>query len=132
MKRVDISGFSGPYENACQTMLQCFLDATEALSFEDLFPEVDGKRKLNSETEKKFHSLIDDVAPSGAMWGATISHFAFIKKKGYDAWIKAGEDKNGIIEWKPKGRKHFDSPEEAFEAGKKIGEELRQSPEVIE
>ena len=126
MIRVDISGFGGPYENACQTMLQRWLNWYRGKSFDELFPlQPNGKRKLAEDVEKKLMILVDDIGPSGAMWGATLSHFAHIKKHGYEAWIKFGEQRNRIIEWDPQDRIHFDSPEEAFEAGKKTGEQMR-------
>jgi len=127
MKRVDISGMSGPYENACQTMLTHFLEWAKDKTFEDLFPKsADEKITFDKQAEKELMNLVDDIAPSGAMWGATLSHFAFIKKNGYDKWLEDGGKKNGLIDWNPEDRIHFDSPQEAFESGKKIGERMRK------
>mgnify|MGYP001604998782 FL=1 len=122
MKRMDISGFSGSYENACQTMLQRWMDATKERSFDELFPEREGKRRLDEAVEKELLRLVDDIGPSGAQWGATLSHFAYIKEKGYEAWVREGERKDRLVEWDPSDRIHFDSAEEAFEAGKRAGE----------
>lgn len=127
MKRVDISGFGGPYENACQTMLQRFIEWGKDKSFEELFPrQPNGKRKLSEQADKELTKLVDDIGPSGAMFWSTISHFSFIHKKGYDAWIKLGEKRNRIIDWNPENKIHFDSPEEAFERGRQLGEQMRK------
>lgn len=129
MKRVDISGFSGPYENACQTMLQRWLKWAEDKTLDDLFPKQDnGKRSLSKAVRPELSKLIEDIAPSGAMFGATLSHLAYIKDKGYDAWIKLGKERKRLIDWNPKDRIHFDSPEEAFERGRKLGEQMKRKP----
>ena len=122
MKRVDISGFEGAYENACQTMLERFREWSKNKTFEQVFP----KGKLSKENEEQLSALVKDLDPSGAMWGATISHFAYILKNVYDALIEYGKEKNGMIEWNPQSRTHFDSPEEAFKSGLKLGEKLKK------
>ena len=125
MKRVDISGFAGPYEDACQTMLQRWIDATKERSFDELFPEQEGKRRLDEGVEKELLGLVDDIGPSGAMWGATLSHFAYIKKNGCEAWVKEGESRDRLIEYDPSSKIRFDSAEEAFEAGKEAGRAVK-------
>jgi hypothetical protein len=124
IKRVDISGFPGPYENACQTMLNRFLEWSKDKTFNELYSTQKDKKGLRKDVEEEFSKLVEDIEPSGAMWGGTLSHFAYIKKDGYESWLKLGEEQKRIIEWNPEDAIHFDSTEAAFEAGKKLGETL--------
>lgn len=127
MNRVDISGFAGPYENACQTMLERFIQWGKDKTFEAVFPrQPNGKRKLSEDADKDLTELVNDIAPSSAMFWSTISHFAYIKKQGYDAWIELGRRRERLIDWNPEERIHFGSPEEAFEAGKQVGKAIKR------
>lgn len=120
MKRVGISGFEGIYENACQTMLERFRERGKSKTYAQVFP----KGELSKENKEKLVNLVKDIEPSGFMWHATISHFIYILKHGYDAWIESGKDR--IIEWDPKARIHFDSAEEAFKIGLELGRKLKE------
>lgn len=126
MKTVDISGTSGPYENACQTMLRRFLKWSEEKSFDEIFPEVGEKRTLDPEIGQTLRKMVEDIDPSGAMWGATLSHFAYIKRCGYQDWLEFGRKENRIIDWSEDDPIHFSSPEEAFKAGCRLGEKMRR------
>lgn len=126
IKRVAIAGASGPYENACQTMLDRFLKWADDRSFNELYPLLQGERKLRKDAEDELSKLVGDIAPSGAMWVATLGHFSFIMEKGYEAWIRSGRERNKIIEWNPEDPIHFESSEAAFEAGRRIGEAMKR------
>jgi len=127
MKTVDISGMSGPYENACQTMLRRFLKWSEEKTFDEVFPEVQrGKRGLDPEIERTFRKMVEDIGPSGAMWSFTLSHFFYIKEHGYQKWLEVGEERGRTIDWSEDGTIGFSSPKEAFEAGRRLGEKMKR------
>lgn len=128
-KRVDISGFEGPYENACQTMLDRWLKWFETQSFGMVFPvQSDGKRKFSELYFGILSDLVSDIDPSGAMFWATVSHLAYIVKNGKEKWLHKGKDR--LIDYDPEAPKHYESPEAAFEAGKVMGLRVRAEKEA--
>jgi len=102
VKRVDISGFGGAYENACQRMLTIGLEWIKDKPI-DIWKEVWGYKNIFGmmHTPEEFRDLeekwIKEVAPSGAMHQAVLSHLYYIHKFGYDAWLEKGKDR--IIEY---------------------------------
>ena len=149
MKRVDISGMNGEYENACQHMLQDALGFFANRDADTLIEQykqeqkrkkeyVDmwSKRNFNpfkeyeanyptGEFEREIDNLWSKYDPTGAMHGTTLSHFFYIKKNGYEKWIEYGRGKNGLIEWDEHPVKRL-TPEEAFEEGKAVGKKSKQ------
>jgi len=93
-KVMDISGMGGGYERACHNMIYKWLKATKENTFEEIFPN----GKLDDKFDKLFSKLVERINPSGAMWGASLSHFSFIKKQGTQAWLKKGEELDRIID----------------------------------
>lgn len=106
MQSVDISGFGGSYEAACQVML---FQGLEFLKDKPNFgwaaykgyEEVYGLRIYAESDEAKAldEAICEGVEPTGAMHQAVISNLSYIHRHGHDAWIKAMQE-NGreIIE----------------------------------
>jgi len=107
MKTIDISGFGGRYEAACQKML---LQGLKFLSDHPNF-NWDGYRQYENvfgfciaETEEAKaldKAICAGVEPTTAMHHVVINHLAYIHKHGYDAWIAEGEKQGKRIYERP-------------------------------
>ena len=107
MKTIDISGFSGAYEAACQKML------LQGLKFLKDHPNFDWSAyreykgvlgvciATTDEAEELDKAVCEGVKPSGAMCHAVISHLAYIHKHGYDAWLAEAKKKDMTIYDRP-------------------------------
>jgi hypothetical protein len=91
---IDISGFGGRYEAACQVMLQRGLEwITKHPDFNigkayRQFKGVTGICISDEELSKDLDKYIcSELDPSGAMHHAVIFHLARIQEIGYDRWI---------------------------------------------
>ncbi len=91
---VNISGFGGGYERTCHRMIYRWLKATKDYTFDEVFPE----GKLDEKISDLFDERIKRWDVTGAMYGASLQHYAFIKKQGYEAWLKMGEERNQLTE----------------------------------
>lgn len=94
----EISGFGGSYEKACRAMLDA------GIQWLDAHPDATPKFKGNS---KVYGLILEDnddakalseavVVPAqddctGAMHHAAISHCLYVRKNGWDAYVKAKE-----------------------------------------
>lgn len=101
MKTVNISGFGGGYEAACQKML------SNGLKFLEDKPDFDwsGYRQYanifgicsaeNKDAKALDNAILDGVeGASGAMHQAVVNHLHCIHKQGRDKWVElAGKDR---------------------------------------
>ena len=105
MKTIDISGFGGSYEAACQKML------LNGLRWLNKHPDFDFKHYKayknvtglcigeGSDTKSLDDAICEGVDPSGAMHHAVISHLAYIHQNSYDSWLaQAKKQGREIIE----------------------------------
>ena len=102
MKTIDISGFGGSCEAACQKML------LNGLKFLNEHPKFDFRvyRSCRNVTglcvgEGEDAKALDKavcggVEPSGAMHHAVIGHLAYIHKNGYEGWLTEGEKRGRV------------------------------------
>lgn len=116
VQRVEISGMGAGYENACQIMLSRFLEWGNDKVFEEIWDGYKDEIILSSFAETELTELVKDIDATGAMWGATLNHFAYIKKHGYGKWLEEG--KLHVKEWDENTILKSMTPQEAFEAGK--------------
>jgi len=100
MKTVDISGFGGDYEAACQTMLTQGLkwlaenyepNKLKYGSYENVFGLLIAENDFSKEFDK---AVCANVEPSGAMHHAVTQRIMFVVKNGYDEWLKLAEPKD--------------------------------------
>lgn len=103
MKTVDISGFGGAYEAACQEML---LNGMKYLNEHPNFdfrvykssPQVFGICIGEGETAEALDKAVcEGVEPSGAMHHAVISHLAYIHTHGYEGWLAQAEKQGATL-----------------------------------
>jgi len=123
MKRVEISGFGGHYENACQRMLSIGLEwiKDKPLSIWEGVYSYKGIFGILHTTDK-FHKLEErweEIAPSGAMHQAVLQHLYYIHKYGYEAWLNNFKDH--IFDWDENAPTHLESPKQALWEGFKLG-----------
>lgn len=98
---VDISGFGGRYEAACQIMLQRGIDWIAShpdfnigKSYKQ-FKGVTGICFSDEEKAKELDKCINSgIEPSGAMHHAVISHLARIQSVGHEQWIAEAKAAN--------------------------------------
>jgi len=93
---LEIGGIGPQYEDACQTMLYRFVKWMEDKNPDDLVQE----SRLKPEVERELMKLVDDIGPSGAMWGVALSHAFYIRRNGYAKWLETG-NKGRVIMWRP-------------------------------
>jgi len=93
MKTIDISGFGGGYEAACQLMLvrgMAWLKEHPDFDFRayKTYKNVFGLcSSTTSQAEDLDKTICAGLDPSGAMHQGVISHLAYIHKNGYDKWL---------------------------------------------
>lgn len=121
-RTVDLSGFGGGYEAMCQTMLWRGIEYLAEVK-----PPLDklyGSENWTTPERKALEAamLKPGEDATGAMFGAAISHLAYIHKNGVDKWL-------GDVAEKEPGRLYEidielgpvapseQTPEEAFAAG---------------
>jgi len=107
MKTIDISGFGGSYEAACQKMLLQglkFLNEHPNFDFRvyKSSPQVFGLCIGEGETAEALDKAVyEGVEPSGAMHHAVISHLAYIHKHGYEGWLSEAEKQGATLYEQP-------------------------------
>lgn len=116
VQRVEISGMGAGYEDACQIMLSRFLDWGKDKAYEEIWAGDKDDIIMSSFAEAELTELVKDLDVTGAMWGATLGHFWYIKGNGYDKWLEEGKI---VKEWDENTVLKQMTPQEAFEAGKK-------------
>lgn len=98
MKTVDISGFGGGYENACQAMLKAGLEfiSDSGLPEEKEFEEPRSERVI--ELEKVMIKATNNDC-TGAMFYTTLGHI-INRSKNEDEYFKKFEDSpDRVYEW---------------------------------
>lgn len=94
MKTLDISGFGGAYEDACQTMLTSGLEwladhyepcKLQYTAYKDVFGLLTAENDFSKEFDQ---AVCAGVEPTGAMHHAVVGHVLYILRSGYDGWLK--------------------------------------------
>lgn len=105
MKTIDISGFGGNYEAACQQMLLrgiAWLKEHPDFDFSayKTYKNVYGLcSSTTAQAEDLDKVICAGLNPSGAMHQGVISHLAYIHKNGYDEWLsEASKHGRQVIE----------------------------------
>lgn len=101
IRTVDISGFGGGYENACQLMLKAALDFMESTPVHPKEFEYSVGKTANAKAmqDKMLDAVNRDC--TGAMMSATLSHAFYIHAHGREAWLTeaAGQEKDRVYVW---------------------------------
>jgi len=105
MKTIDISGFGGSYEAACQKMLingLKWLNEHPDFDFKvyESNPNIVGIMTGKGNDAKELDNVVcEGIEPSGAMHHVVISHLAYIHENSYDGWInEAGKQGATVYE----------------------------------
>jgi hypothetical protein len=108
MKTLDISGFGGGYEKACQTMLtrglkwgsEHVVGELKYQGYEGVFGLLMAKGNAAKDLDRAI--LADRIDATGAMHQAVVENLMFIFNRGYVAWLQEG---------RPDGQVEIDDPE---------------------
>ena len=131
MKTLDISGFGGDYEKACQTMLTQGLrwlaknyepNKLKYGSYENVYGLLIAENDFSKEFDK---AVCANVEPSGAMHQAVTQTVMFIVKNGYDDWLKKGDPKDQYFLYDPKREKALKKLADLKLLDKKVDENPR-------
>ena len=80
---IEISGMGVDYELACQYLLWRLYAELKGMTFEtpqELSTFIDANPKTKE--------IVDKVGPTGAMYGAVVSHLHQVLNLGYEKWCK--------------------------------------------
>ena len=91
MKTLDISGFSGGYEDACQVMLTRALGWYVKKQKHPRYKTLENVMGIctaeNPDAKELDKVMCKGIDPSGAMHQCVVAHFFHILANGYDDWI---------------------------------------------
>ena len=94
---IQIGGMGPQYDDACFVLFLRFW------KYFDEHPQEYGKLKEGEEFPDSVRADLDkisaDINPTGAMFWSSLSHALYVKRHGYDEWIK--KDKDRIVMWTP-------------------------------
>lgn len=95
-----IGGFGGSYDDACWTIMLRILKYLRQNNIE--FEEGETAEDFEKAHRDELSELVEDIAPSGAMFNSSLLAAAYIHTSGWDAWTKKYERSwmwNPHLEW---------------------------------
>lgn len=106
IKTIDVSGFGGSYENACQQMLWAGVDWLDKNPGPITFEEIENVTGIifTKDRAKELEFYIVDAVkgerPSGAMVHCVMGHLRFISKNSLSKWLDEFKDMpDRVFEW---------------------------------
>ena len=96
---VSMGGLGPQYDDACFVLFLRFWKWFD--EHPEKYREIEERGHIPDDVEKELTKLTDDINPSGAMYGASLTHALFVKKNGYSKWIDKGRKEGRIVIWKP-------------------------------
>lgn len=98
MKTVDISGMGGEYEWACQMMIRAGLDCIDLIGVPSADEFKEGSESVRAgQIKTAMRSALGDEGPSGAMFGAALTHVYKRASMGEKAYFDVFKDEQDRI-----------------------------------